>query len=86
MLYFAETRKQDGHKYPLKTLYSLLTGLPRHCRTLDSNAPNFMDVHDPRFQPLHNAVDNVFGELRQSDVGSEEKSAEIFTKEDENNL
>ena len=45
-----------------------------------------MDVHDTRFQPLHNAIDNVFGESRLSGVGSEEKSAEFFTKEDENNL
>ena len=29
-LYVAETRKQDGCKYPPKTLYSLLTGLLRH--------------------------------------------------------
>ena len=38
------------------------------------------------FQTLHNAIHNVFGELRQSGVGPEEKLAEIFTKEDENNL
>ena len=56
------------------------------CRPVYSTEYSATEVIRVRFQPLHNAVDNVFGELRQSGVGSEEKSAEFFTKEDENNL
>ena len=40
--YVAETRKQDGSKYPPKTLYSLLTGLLRHSRAQNPNCPNFL--------------------------------------------
>ena len=67
-------------------LYSLLMGMLRHCHSIDSNSPNFLDVHDPRFQPLHKAVDNVFQELRQDGVSSKTKSAETFSKEEENEL
>ena len=58
-LYVAETREQDGHKYPLKTLYSLLMSLSPHCCTLDSNAPNFIMsmTLTGRHQQLLNTVD-----------------------------
>ncbi len=85
-LYIAETRKKDGTKYPPKTIYSLLSGLLRHTRAHNPQCPNFLDPDDLRFATLHNAVDNIFRELRQSGIGSETKSAEVFTREDENQL
>ncbi len=85
-LYTAETRKKDGTKCPPKTIYSLLSGLLRHGRAQNPRCPNFLDLDDHRFVKLHNAVDNVCRELRQSGVGSETKSAEVFTKEDEKQL
>ena len=58
-LYVAETRKQDGHKYSPKTLYSLLMSLSPDCCTLDSNAPNFIMsmTLTGRHQRLLNTVD-----------------------------
>ena len=67
-LYIAETHKQNGNKYPPKTLYSLLTGLLRYCRDKNPSCPN---NEDHRFHTLHNSIDNIMHELRQSGIGSE---------------
>ena len=40
-LYVAKTRKQDGSKYPPKTLYQLLAGLLRDMRSRNPNCSNF---------------------------------------------
>ena len=85
-LYVAETRKQDGSKYPPKTLYQLLAGLLRDMRSRKPNCSNFLDPNDHRFDSLHNGIDNVFRELRSSGVGSDSKSAEAITKEEEAQL
>ena len=85
-LYVTETCKQDGSKYPPKTLYSLLTGLLRYCREVNPDCPNFLNSEDHRFQALHNSIDNIMRELRQSGIGSKSKATEVFTKEDENKL
>ena len=84
--YVAETRKHDGTKYPPRTIYSLLSGLLRYSRDKHPNALNFLCTEDTRFHLLHNALDNVMRELRTEGVGSVTKSAEVFTKEDENKL
>ena len=70
-LYIAETHKQNGNKYPPKTLYSLLTGLLRYCRDKNPSCPNFLNNEDHRFHTLHNSIDNIMHELRQSGIGSE---------------
>ena len=85
-LYVAETRKKDGNEYPPKTIYQLLTGLLRHMRTLNPSCPNFLDTDNRAFASLHTAIDNVFRGLRSSGVGSSSKSAEMFSKEEENKL
>ena len=79
-LYIAETRKQDVSKCPLKTFYSLLTGLLRHSRAQNLNCPNFLNNRDHRFDALHNAVDNVFHELCQTSTCSETKSTITDTR------
>ena len=43
-LFFAEARKQDGSRYPSKTLYLLLSGLLRYMRLNNPNCPNFLDT------------------------------------------
>ena len=63
-LYAAETRKNDGSRYPPKTIYSLLAGILRHMRSLNPACLNFLDTSDASFSALHNALDNVFRELR----------------------
>ena len=85
-LYVAEVRKQDRTKYPPKTMYSLLTGLLRYGREMNSSFPYFLDLSDQRFKSLHNAIDNVLHDLHQCGVGSDSKSADVFTKEEENQL
>ena len=84
--YTAEARKVDGSRYPAKTLYSLLTGLLRHMRSLNPECPNFLDFSDVRFVSLQNALDNIFRELRAQRVGSESKQSEAFSKEEEDQL
>lgn len=85
-LFLAETRKQNGQPYPPKTLYILLCGIHRHMKRLNSSCPNIMDVKNPDFAPLHTSLDNVFRDSRSDGVGSTSESAEVFTKEEENEL
>ena len=85
--YVAETRNTQGEPYPPKTIYQLLTGILRHLRlTQPHKCPNFLDRSDMRFIKLHNAIDNVFKQLRKDGIGSGSKHAEIVTKVEENQL
>ena len=84
--YAAESRKQNGSPYPPKTVYCLLTGLLRHSRTLKPTFPNFLDTDNPDFSSFHACIDNLFRRLRTSGIGSESKSAAIFTKDEERKL
>ena len=79
-------RKKDGSEYPPKTIYQLLTGLLRHMCALNPLCPNFLDTDNQAFASLHTAIDNVFRGLCSSGVGASSKSAEVFTKEEENHL
>lgn len=85
-LFVAETRKQTGQPYPPKTLYILLCGVYRHMKSLNASCPNIMDVKNSEFSPLHTALDNVFRDLRSDGIGSSSKAAEVFTREEENEL
>ena len=85
-LYIAETRKENGDCYPPKSLYALLAGLLRYCQSQNPACLNFLDTSDKRFYVLHNAMDNTFRQLRQSGAGSACKSAEAFSKKEENHL
>ena len=70
-LFVNETRRSDGTLYPPKTLYQLLCGLLRHCKSLNHEAPNFLDRNDHRFRELHNVCDSYFRRLHSEGVGSE---------------
>ena len=48
--------------------------------------PNFLDTTDHRFAAFHNALGNVFRELRTEGVGAESKQTEAFSKEEESAL
>ena len=85
-LYVAETRKRDGGQYPPKSIYSLLTGLLRHMRCRNVSCPNFLDTGNPKFASFHNALDNVFRQLRSKGVGAEARQTEALSKEDEEAL
>ena len=58
-------------------MYSLLTGLLRYGQEMNSGFPIFLDSSDQIFKSLH---------LHQCGVGSDSKSADVFTKEEENQL
>ena len=45
-----------------------------------------MDISNLHFIKLHNAIDNVFMQLRKDGDGSRSKQAEIVTKVEENQL
>ena len=82
----AETHKQDRSEYPPKILYQLLAGFLRDIYSRNSSCCSFLDPDDHRFDSLHNGIDNVFQELGESGVGSDSKSAEEVTKEEEAQL
>ena len=55
-------------------------------RSLNPACLHFLDTCDARFSALHNALDNLFRELRTEGVGATSKQAEVFTKDEENLL
>lgn len=84
--YVTETRTCKGELYPPKSLYQLLTGLLRHSRSLNVNAPNFLNKSDPTFKSFYAVLDNEFKTLRKEGIGCEIKHTEIITKEEESKL
>ena len=85
--FVAETRKVNGERYPPTTLHLLLSGLQRHMKAVDKQkAPNIFAKNDATFQTLHNTMDSVYRKLRSDGVGAQKRSAEPFTKEEENKL
>ena len=55
-----ETRKNKGKQYPPSTIHQLLTGILRHMRESNPQAPNFLDKKNPTFRGLHGTLDNLF--------------------------
>ena len=84
--YACETRNKSGSKYPASTVYSLLSGLLRHMRSVDPDCPNFLDTKDSRFKGMHNVIDAYFRSLRQDGIGAEVKHTSLVSKQEENAL
>lgn len=82
-IFIVEARKSNGDVYPPKTFYSLLTGLLRHMRNINTNCPNFLAKNHPMFKDLHNTIDGLFRKLRSEGVGSSKNSSEPFSKHEE---
>lgn len=61
----------------------LRRGILRRMRTFNPLCPNFLDTPNLSFSSFHNALDNIFRELRAKGVGSQSKATEAFTKEEE---
>ena len=76
----------DGKKYPITTVYQLLSGILWYMRTVDPECPNFLDRHNHRFKELHAAIDNQGRQLRPEGVGAEVKHASVVSCEEENAL
>ena len=60
-LYVLETRRTDGKKYPVSTVYQLLSGILRHMRSVNPECLNFLDKANHKFKELH--VDNLGRQL-----------------------
>ena len=54
--------------------------------SLNPECPNFLDFSDSCFITLQNYLDNLFRDLWARGVGWESKSAEVFSKEEEDQL
>ena len=84
--YAWEARNKAGKKYPPSTVYSLLSGLLRHMRSVVPDCPNFLDLKDSRFKAMHAVVDAYFRSLREEGIGADVKHTSIVSKEEENTL
>ena len=58
--YVMETRKENGQKYPPKTIFNLLTAFQRFMRQNKSNSFSILDQNEPDFVPLQNVMDSFF--------------------------
>ena len=85
-LFVVEARKANGCPYPARTLYHLLSGLLRYCRSCHPTCPNFLDPKDARFKKLQGTMDTRFRKLRQEGIGAEVKHASIISTDEENML
>ena len=85
--FVAETRNINGEPYPPKTRHVLLSGVEHHTRSTDKErAPNIFAKNDPSLQKLHHKMDPVYKELQAVGVGTQKRTTEVFTTEEENNL
>ena len=85
-LYVLETQPSDGKKYPVSSLYALLSGILHHMRSVDPDCPNFLDTNNHKFRELHAALDNLGRQLCSEGVGAEIKHASVISTEEEEAL
>lgn len=78
VLFAAEARTGKGSHYSPSTLSQLLAGVLRHMRSINPDSPNFLDQKDCRL--------SLFHKLRTMSIGADVKHAEIFNKEEEQQL
>ena len=74
-LFVIEARKQDGTRYPSRSIHMLLAGLNRHMKEISPSAPNFLSEEDDRFRGLHGTRDTVARQLREEGIGASVKHA-----------
>ena len=84
--YVLGTRKQNGERYPPKTIYLLLCGLNRHMKEKKPDSLNIFDCENSDFKLLFNTCDSFFQELREDGVGNTSKATEAITRDDEEKL
>ena len=85
--FIVETQKENGEKYPPRTLYQLLSGLHRYASLLhpDVDLPQFCSSK-LTFRRLHRTLNNLFKELCVKGVGSSSKHHDPISKQDINQL
>ena len=67
--YVMETRKENGERYPPKTILNL-SGLLRYMRENKKDAFNIMDDKDPVFLQLHKVLDSFFRLSHSDGIGT----------------
>ena len=85
-LFVIEAKKQDGSKYPSKTIDLLLCGLRRHMKEVNPVAPNFLNEQDDRFAGLRGTRDTVARRLREEGIGAVVNHTETLSYEEEASL
>ena len=85
-LFIIEVRKKDGSKYPNSSLNLLLCGLKRYMKSLNPDAPNFLDEQDSRFAGLRGTRDTVSRSLRAEGIGASVKHTAIISQEEVDSL
>jgi hypothetical protein len=81
-----ETRKENGEKYPPRTLFQLLSGLLRYMREKKNDAFNIFDEKDPNFTPLKKVMDSHFKQLHSEGLGTNPSQSDVISKDNENLL
>ena len=74
-----ETTMQSGMQYPPSTIYCLLAGVQRHMRSINPNAPTFLDKGNKCFTALHNSLNVLFRSLRERNIGASTSHHQPFT-------
>ena len=77
-----ETRMQSGMQYPPSTIYCLLAGVQRHMRSINPNAPTFLDKANKHFTALHNSLGVLFRSLRERNIGTSTSHHQPFTRDE----
>ena len=76
-IFIAETRNQNGEKYPPRTVYALLS------RIMVAENPQYPCKSDPAFKTFLTAMDNLFKKLKSGGVGADAKHTEAISAEEE---
>lgn len=82
-LFVIEARKQDGNRYPSKTIDFLLAGLKRHMKELNPSSPNFLNEEDDHFKGLRGTRDTVACQLCEQGIGTSIKHVKVISHEEE---
>ena len=85
-VFINKTRSKTGDPYPPKMIQSLLAGILRSMRLLNSSYPNFFNKEDPAFTTFQVTLDNLFKCLRSEGVGAQSANTETISSEEENQL
>ena len=81
-----ETRKEDGTRFPARSIKLLLSGLQRYMRASSPTPFNIFDKSDNRFRRFRGTRDTVFKELLADGVGAVIHHHEPFSLDEEDAL
>ena len=77
------TRKKGEGPYPGRTLYQMYTSIQKY---LNVNKIPWKILEGPKFEDLHNVLDNVMKERTKANIGTVKCQSSLITYEYENEL